>query len=378
MIQSSLYFHIPYCKQACTYCDFHFSTNTATKEGVLHQMNAEMKMRGLRTPWNSLQVKSLYFGGGTPSILSYNEIEGLIKSARNYFALAKNIEVTLEANPDDITAEKLEQWYEIGINRLSVGIQSFSDSELKACNRAHDSETAHEALRLINASSINNFSIDLIYGMVDSTVQSWYDNLATALSYAPNHISCYSLTVEEKTALAHQVNTGLVTLPEDDVVVAQFEYLRQWANKYGYDHYELSNFCKPGQQSHHNKHYWSYQPYLGIGPGAHSFDGAKRFWNVNNNKRYINSAPLEAETLSISEQINERLMVRLRTSEGFRYQRDLPKDIPIRIKTQLLKNVDNAMSRGDLFPLPDGYKILPEKWMRSDHIITNLFVDPES
>jgi len=375
MIQSSLYFHIPYCKQACSYCDFHFSTSLKTKEDVLTQMHAEMKMRGLRTPWNSLQVKSLYFGGGTPSILSTEELAKLINSARHYFALAKKLEVTLDANPDDITAEKLEQWHEAGINRLSVGIQSFDDEELKACNRVHDSAGAHKALELIKASKIQNFSIDLIYGMVGSSLQSWYDNLAIAARYNPNHISCYSLTVEPNTALAHQVSTGKVSLPDEDVVLAQFEYLRQWTHKHGYDHYELSNFCKPNQHSVHNRHYWSYEPYLGIGPGAHSFDGKHRFWNVSNNSRYSKNEAPEVEELTITEQINERLMVRLRTAEGFRYQRDLPKDIPIAVKNQLLGNVEAAMSRGDLFPLPDGYKILPEKWMRSDQIIANLFLE---
>lgn len=375
MIQSSLYFHIPYCKQACHYCDFHFSTNLKTKEKVLKQMHAEMKMRGLRTPWNSLTVKSVYFGGGTPSVLNIEELSKLMASARHYFALAKDVEITLEANPDDITAERLEGWHQLGVNRLSVGVQSFHDDELKACNRAHDAAGAHRAMELIKASKISNFSIDLIYGMVGSSVQSWYDNLAYASKYAPSHVSCYALTVEEKTALAHQVKKGDVVLPEEDIVLAQFEYLRQWAHKNGYDHYELSNFCKPGQPSIHNKHYWSYQPYLGIGPGAHSFDGHQRFWNISNNNLYANEIKLECEELSIVEQINERLMVRLRTSEGFRYQRDLPKEVPALVKNQLLKNVEIAMSKGELFPLPDGYKILPENWMRSDQIISDLFVE---
>lgn len=375
MIQNSLYLHIPYCKQACHYCDFHFSTNLKTKELVLKQMHAEMKMRGLRTPWNSLQVKSIYFGGGTPSVLTVHELEKLMDSARHYFAIAKDAEVTLEANPDDITAEKLEQWHDLGINRLSVGVQSFHDSELKACNRAHDAKGAHQALALIKESKIKNFSIDLIYGMVNSSLQSWYDNLAFASKYAPNHLSCYALTVEEKTALSFQVKNKEVSLPEEDIVLAQFEYLRQWAHKNGYDHYELSNFCKPGQPSIHNKHYWSYQPYLGIGPGAHSFDGNERFWNISNNTLYAKEMRLEREKLSIVDQINERLMVRLRTSEGFRYQRDLPKEVPLLVKNQLLKNVEVAMRKNDLFPLPDGYKILPEHWMRSDQIISNLFVE---
>lgn len=375
MIQSSLYVHIPYCKQACTYCDFHFSTNIRTKAEVLRQMHVEIQRRAKQAPWNALEVKSLYFGGGTPSLLSSEELKALIDSARTHFSFAEHLEVTLEANPDDVTEAKLEQWYQAGVNRLSVGIQSFQQNELEACNRAHTGAEAHNALQLIRSSKIDRFSIDLIYGMIGSTLQSWKDNLATALTYAPDHISCYSLTVEEKTALAHQVSTGKVQLPEEDGVLHQFDYLREWAAVHGYEHYELSNFCIPGHRSVHNQHYWSYQPYLGIGPGAHSFDGKQRFWNVSNNIRYAKGQAPEGESLTLEEQINERLMVRLRTADGFRFKYDLPQDISSEAKTQLLNHVNTAMQNGELHPLPDGFKIAPENWMRSDQIIANLFID---
>lgn len=376
MIQNSLYLHVPFCKQACHYCDFHFSTNLKTKESVLAQMHLELKNKALLGPWKYATLKSVYFGGGTPSILAASELEELLKAIKSLFSCAHNMEVTLEANPDDITLDGLNSWYDLGINRLSVGIQSFHENELKACNRAHDSLMAHSALEMINTSEFSNFSIDLIYGMIGSSVTSWKENLDMAYSYAPSHISCYILAVEKRTVLEKQVKTGKVTLPSEQIALQQFADLRDWAKKHNYEHYELSNFSQPGRQSIHNTHYWSYQPYLGIGPGAHSFDGEQRSWNVSNNIRYARGEAGDYENLSVREKLNERLMVRLHTSDGFIMSRDLdPLGLDSDMTARFTLNVNNALEQGKIIAIAGGFRISASDWIVSDRIISDLFIE---
>ena len=376
MIQNSLYLHIPFCKQACHYCDFHFSTNLKTKESVLAQMHLELKKKSLLSPWNSATLKSVYFGGGTPSILAVSELKELLEAIKSLFSCAHGIEVTLEANPDDITLDGLNSWYDIGINRLSVGIQSFQETELKACNRAHDSLMAHSALEMINASAFSNFSIDLIYGMIGSSTTSWRENLDLAYSYSPSHISCYILAVEKRTVLEKQVKTGKVILPAEHIALQQFADLREWAKEHNYEHYELSNFSQPGCKSIHNTHYWSYQPYLGIGPGAHSFDGEQRSWNVSNNIRYARGEAGDYESLSVREKLNERLMVRLHTSDGFILSRDLdPLGLDPDMEARFTFNVNNALERDKIIAIPGGFRISARDWIVSDRIISDLFIE---
>lgn len=378
-MKSSIYLHIPYCKQACSYCDFHFSTNLKTREDVLGHMLKEIDTRSVIAPWNHSHIGSIYFGGGTPSLLESEEIERILQHIHHTFKdISEEVEITLEANPDDITQERLEHWYGAGINRLSVGIQSFEAAELSASNRAHTAEESHQVLEWITESAFENYSVDLIYGMPGSSTESWQNNLRHIEKYAPPHISCYALTVEENTALAHQVKKGITRLPDEEAVLAQYEQLRMWASAHGYEHYELSNYSKPGKRSLHNQHYWSYQPYLGIGPGAHSFDGTLRFWNVSNNNLYAQGAAITQEELSVSEQLNERLMVRLRTADGFRYSTDLPqRGLSTFHKKAFRKNVEAALRSGVIASINDGFRILPENWMTSDAIIAGLMIDHE-
>ena len=376
-MKSSIYLHIPYCKQACSYCDFHFSTNLKTREEVLGRMLQEIETRSIVAPWNNTQIGSIYFGGGTPSLLESQEIERLLQHIRHTFKdISPDVEITLEANPDDITPERLENWYTAGINRLSVGVQSFEAAELSASNRAHTAEESHQVLQWITESAFENYSVDLIYGMPGSTTESWQNNLQQLEKYAPPHISCYALTVEENTALAHQVKKGTTLLPDEEAVLAQYEQLRTWARTQGYEHYELSNYSKAGKRSLHNQHYWSYEPYLGIGPGAHSFDGTLRFWNVSNNNLYAQGAAITQEALSVSEQLNERLMVRLRTADGFRYSKDLPqRGLSTAVEEAFRKNIAEGLRSGVIAPINDGFRILPENWMTSDAIIAGLMID---
>jgi oxygen-independent coproporphyrinogen-3 oxidase len=266
-------------------------------------------------------VETIYFGGGTPSLLQSKDIIGLLESIRNNYSIASQAEVTLEANPDDITQEKLKRWKEAGINRLSIGIQSFFEEELKWMNRAHSSIQASRCIELALHEGFNNISIDLIYGSPLLTDDMWKQNVDTALAYGVPHLSCYALTVEEKTPLHKLIATNSKHAVDTDKQARQFLLLMEWLQQNSYEHYEVSNFAKPGFRSRHNSSYWQGKDYLGIGPSAHSFNGTERRWNINNNQLYIKgfleSKPSrEQELLTSAQQLNEYIMISLRTVEG--------------------------------------------------------------
>jgi len=373
MKHATLYLHIPYCKQACNYCDFHFSTVRSTENEVVERMLRELA-EGQHS-WSEYEFTSLYFGGGTPSIVAPEHLERFISGASSLYTLREDAEITLEANPDDITPERLAQWHRIGINRLSVGLQSFDDGELTMMNRAHHARHSMQCLQWISESPIENYTVDLMYGMPGSTVESWQVQLQTLESFRPPHLSCYALTVEEKTVLDYQVKTGKISLPADEVIVKQFEVLDQWANVHGYAHYELSNFTQPDKHSRHNSHYWTGAPYLGIGPGAHSFDGTRRWWNISNNALYAKGAKPTEELLSPNDLLHERLMVRLRTAVGFRWEEDVPDELGRAERFVLEQEVARAVAQGELVPNDGGFAIPVARWMESDRIIAQLFLD---
>lgn len=315
---AGIYFHIPFCKQACDYCNFHFSTQQKNKGEMLSSMLKELELRKEELPAKS--IRSIYFGGGTPSLLTPQEISVFIEAVHQMFSIPENLEITLEMNPDDYVSGYFSALKQAGVNRLSVGVQSFYEEELKMMNRAHTVSQCQEVLEEV-AIHFDNFSIDLIYGMPQSSLLSWTENLAKALSYSPPHISSYALTVEPKTLLAYKVERNQISLLEEEQVAEQFDRLVEVLEKTGYDHYELSNFGKPNYHSVNNSSYWKGEPYLGIGPSAHSFDGKQRSWNISNNPAYIKS--IQAGTLSITREVlsqidhyNEYLMTRLRTQEG--------------------------------------------------------------
>ena len=378
MNTTTLYLHIPYCKQACHYCDFHFSTQRSTEAAVVKAMHAELATRAQQAPWKGSRINSLYFGGGTPSFLAVADLAQLIAKAQALFSFNTAAEITLEANPDDITPEKLEAWHSIGITRLSIGLQSFDHLELQSMNRAHDASHSVQCLEWIADGPIQNYSVDFMYGMPGSTVESWTRQLDQLATYLPPHLSCYALTVEEKTVLYHNVRSGKTTLPTDEVIVAQFEALRAWASEQGYTHYELSNFAQPDKYSRHNSHYWSGQPYLGIGPGAHSFDGKKRWWNVSNNTLYAQGAEVPSEMLTPIDLLNERLMVRLRTAKGFLWESDVPFGMDPTLLEPVQQSVKKSEAKGLLKCSEKGFTIPPEHWMQSDAIIAELFISPDA
>ena len=315
---AGIYIHIPFCKQACFYCDFHFSTSLKKKEEMIGALIKEIALR--KTELNDTLIETIYFGGGTPSVLSTAEIQQLITAVYANYKVSDNPEITLEANPDDLSEEKIIALSKSPINRLSIGVQSFSEKDLKLMNRAHNSEEAKNSLAMA-ARYFKNISLDLIYGIPYCTNEEWLVNIKTALSFGIPHISSYALVVEPKTVLKSLIAKGKIKNVEDAQVQKQFEMLTKELTTAGYIHYELSSFGKKGFFSRNNTAYWSGASYIGIGPSAHSYDGKQRSWNVKNNTKYIKSlhqniVPLETEVLSVSDRYNEYIMTGLRTMWG--------------------------------------------------------------
>lgn len=315
---AGIYLHIPFCRKACTYCDFHFSTSTRNRGPVLEAMLLELQQRGREV---ERPVGTVYFGGGTPSLLDAKHLEAFLRTIREQHAVQVDAEITLEANPDDITPERLAVWRDLGITRLSLGTQSFREERLRWMGRAHDAAQALTSISLIARAGFRAWTIDLIYGLPGMDLAEWDEQLTIALDHGMPHLSAYCLTVEERTALAHQVQKARVTMPGDDAQSAQFDRLMERMELAGLEHYEISNFARPGHRSRHNTAYWQGVPYLGIGPSAHSFNGQYRRWNVAHNARYAQAVASgqtywEEELLTATERTNERLMTGLRTSDG--------------------------------------------------------------
>ncbi len=315
---SGIYIHIPFCKQACHYCDFHFSTSMKKKEEMVLAIAKEIQMR--KNEFRNEIVETIYFGGGTPSVLSSDEINFLISEIYKHYTVAENPEITLEANPDDLSSARIIELTQSPINRLSIGIQSFFEDDLKMMNRAHNAEEAKKCLELATH-YFDNISLDLIYGIPGMTNQKWKQNIETALSFGISHISSYALTVEPKTALNKLIQTGKIAEPKDEVAQEHFSILVEILEANGFVHYELSNFGKENYFSKNNSAYWLGKKYIGIGPSAHSYDGVSRSWNVSNNALYLKSIqkdelPNEIEILSDLDRYNEYIMTGLRTIWG--------------------------------------------------------------
>jgi oxygen-independent coproporphyrinogen-3 oxidase len=313
-----IYIHIPFCKQACHYCDFHFSTSLKKRDEMVDALAKEIELR--KDEFKDKTVKTIYFGGGTPSLLTTKELQFLIDSVYENYKVSEHPEITLEANPDDLSARRIQELATSPINRLSIGIQSFFEDDLKLMNRAHNSDEAKSCLEEA-IKYFDNISIDLIYGVQGASNEKWIQNIEMALSYTIPHISSYALTVEPKTALASFIEKGIIDAVNDEQAHEQFHILKKRLEASGFTHYELSSFGKEGYFSKNNSAYWQGKSYLGIGPSAHSFNGTQRSWNVKNNSKYIksiqqNELPSEVETLTKNDQYNEYVMTGLRTIWG--------------------------------------------------------------
>ena len=325
---SGIYIHIPFCKQACHYCDFHFSTSLKKRDEMVVALAKEIQLR--KGEFRNIAIETIYFGGGTPSLLTIKELKFLIDTVYGSYEVVSTPEITLEANPDDLIKAELsvqtgsktifEDYRRIGINRLSIGIQSFFEEDLKLMNRAHNAEEAKVCLD-VATQHFDNISVDLIYGIPGLSNDRWKQNIEIALSYNIPHISSYALTVEPKTALASFIKKGIIDNVDDDKAHEQFHLLVDTLDQNDFIHYELSNFGKEDYFSKNNSAYWQGKSYIGIGPSAHSFNGKERGWNVRNNSKYIKAIqsetlPIETETLTTTDQYNEYVMTGLRTIWG--------------------------------------------------------------
>jgi oxygen-independent coproporphyrinogen-3 oxidase len=315
---AGIYLHIPFCRKACHYCNFHFSTSLQYKNELLDALLKEISL----TPGKKEEeIETIYFGGGTPSILDQGELDKILGQLKKDFRISPDAEITLEANPDDITPAKAKAWIGSGINRLSIGIQSFRDVDLLWMNRSHSALQAKQAILDIRSAGFDNYSIDLIFGTPGLDTDAWVANITEALKLGIPHLSCYALTVEPRTALDKMIALHKKEAPDSDLQAEQYLVLMNQMEQAGYDHYEISSFSLPGMQSRHNRSYWQGKKYFGFGPSAHSFDGRSRKWNIAHNIDYIksisdNKIPFESEILSPVQQLNEYIMTSLRTSEG--------------------------------------------------------------
>lgn len=316
---AGIYIHIPYCRKACHYCNFHFSTSLQTQNEFVEALLKEMELR--KDFLQGRPIHTVYFGGGTPSLLSTRDLDSILRKLKEIYGIEADAEITLEANPDDIDSLKVKDWYGLGINRLSIGIQSFFKEDLLWMNRAHDEMQALSCIELAQENGISNLTIDLIYGTPTLTDEKWSQNIQRAISLGVPHLSCYALTVEPKTALDALIRKNRKEDVDPGRQAMQFVQLMETLNQHGFEHYEISNFAKPGFRSRHNSAYWSGEHYLGLGPSAHSFNGNSRQWNIANNSLYIQSIGRgllneEKEILTPVQQANEYIMTSLRTMEG--------------------------------------------------------------
>ena len=353
---SGIYIHIPYCKQACHYCNYHFSTSLKNKENVISSMIKEIEIKSIG--YNDL-IQTIYFGGGTPSFFETKEINKIINSIFKKFKISPSPEITLEANPDDLSKTKLIELSESYINRLSIGVQSFNDEELKLMNRSHNSKEAKNCIDYA-LKYYDNISIDLIFGMPNSNLKTWESNLNHVTNWNLNHMSAYALTIEPKTALESFVKKNIIKPLDEDLVFEQHEFMCNKMSKHEYVNYELSSFAKKGYFSRNNSAYWLRKKYIGIGPSAHSFDGTYRSWNVSNNNLYIknitnNKMFSEREKLSIIDKYNEYVMTGLRTTWGISltylennfglfYKKHFENRIIKYVNTSLVVNKDNVFT----------------------------------
>ena len=316
---AGIYIHIPFCKKACHYCNFHFSTQTKHIDAFIDALLFEIE---LRKEYVNEPIRTIYFGGGTPSLLSEDQIKLIVSKISAHYNLNELVEFTLEANPDDINGINLASWKKMGINRLSIGIQSFQQDALTWMNRAHEVNQSHQAIQLAKEAGFDNISVDLIYGTPHYTKAHLLADLKIINDYQIPHVSCYALTIEEKTALHSMIEKGKMDNVVSEVQAEHFEIIVDYLNLIGFEHYEISNFAKPGNRSQHNSSYWKSLPYIGFGPSAHSYNGISRQWNIANNALYIQALekkelPFEIEQLDLAAQYNEYMMISLRCMEGF-------------------------------------------------------------
>lgn len=369
-----IYIHIPFCKKSCHYCNFHFSTSLKNKEEMIKAINKEIYQKAIL---NNDKVSTIYFGGGTPSILDVEEINLIIENIYKNFNVGKNIEITIEANPDDLSKHKLNDLSKTKINRISIGVQSFIDKELKIMNRVHDSKKAIKSIEMAKK-YFNNISVDLLYGVPDSSIKSWNYNLDTISSFNINHISAYALTVEPKTALESFINKSILSMPDEDLVYSQYKLINEKLSSKNFINYEVCSFAQKDFFSKNNSAYWLRKKYIGIGPSAHSFDGESRSWNISNNKKYIDQIRdgdnyYKKENLTKVDQYNEYIMTGLRTIWGVSVKH-IESNFDVRFKNYFLKKIKSHIAKKNVYKEDDLYLTTQSGRFLADGIASDLFL----
>jgi oxygen-independent coproporphyrinogen III oxidase len=374
---AGIYLHIPFCRKACTYCNFHFSTSLKTKNEFIDALLKETRIR--KEYLASQEIETIYFGGGTPSILLSEELEIILQEVKSTFNVSPLAEITLEANPDDITAGKIAEWKTAGINRLSIGIQSFYEADLQWMNRAHSAQQAVDSIQLARAGGIENLTIDLIYGTPGLSDHHWIDNMEMAVSAGVQHLSCYALTVEPNTLLDQQIRKRAIREIDSEQQARQFNLMVDYLSAKGFEQYEISNFAMPGFRSRHNSSYWKGTHYLGLGPSAHSFNGAQRSWNIANNALYIQALKqgiLNSETEDLSESmiLNEYVMTASRTIEGISLV-DIESRFGLNRRHELESKASKFLSEGRMIQSNERLILTKEGRLFADGIASELFTD---
>jgi oxygen-independent coproporphyrinogen-3 oxidase len=374
---AGLYLHIPFCRRKCGYCNFFSLASLKHREEFTQALCQELRLRAGEVAHQA--IGTLYWGGGTPSLLEPGQFTAIIQTIREYYTLEPGAEITMEANPDDLEEQRLQTWARGGVNRISIGIQSYHSRDLVYLDRTHDPEQALAAVGKCRDAGFERLSLDLIYGIPGQTEQDLRENVQRFLDLGIEHLSAYALTLEERTILWHKVSRAERSAPDDDLASRHFLAMSEWMEKAGYEHYEISNFALPGKYSQHNTSYWNGTSYLGFGPSAHSYDGRKRYWNVANLQQYIQRAPLGKasegeEVLDTADRINEYLMTSLRTMWGCYRQR-----IEELGGTALLNDVSKGLAPGIakswVLQTEQGWKLSPRGMLHADGIAAGLFVN---
>ena len=373
---AGIYLHIPFCKQACHYCDFHFTTSQRGKPELLDAMLREIEMR--KEEMSGQVIDTIYFGGGTPSLLTHTELMRFFDAIYSRFEVNPAAEITLEANPDDLSKEQLKMFRNTPVNRFSIGIQSFREQDLKAMNRAHTSAQAERCTLDAADAGFENLSVDLIFGLPDLSMEAWMENVKMALALPITHVSCYGLTIEPKTALAWQINKGMVKIPDDELAAAQYQWLLDMAEDSGFPWYEISNFAQPGFESKHNTSYWKGIPYFGVGPSAHSFNGTIRSWNVSSNAVYVKEMQegrraAETESLDESGRFHELVLTSLRVRNGLSVT-DIRNRYGNDVHRSLLEAAQGYIEQEWLIHRDDRLKLSRQGLLFADKITSDLFV----
>ena len=373
---AGIYIHIPFCLQACNYCDFHFSTSLKTKDKIISSIINELILR--KNYLKNDIIKTIYFGGGTPSILESSELAKILECVFKLYNISPDPEVTIESNPNDLNKKKIKNLISLGINRLSLGGQSFHDSQLKSLNRTHSSFDVEKSIKTAQELGINNINLDLIYGLPKLSVKDWEVDLNKAISLNVTHLSCYCLTIEKGTVFFNRLKKGILKVISDKQKTEQFLLMRKILTNENYIHYEISNFCKQNYRSKHNSSYWNFQKYLGVGPSAHSFNGKTRQWNISNNSKYINSIKnnevfYEEEVLTRNNIINEFILTSLRKMEGISNKK-LKEITSQKEYTNIKLQINDLVNRSLVSEKNDFYALTEQGMILCDKITSDLFL----